>query len=1019
MRTFLHKTKHLACLIMLLVSSIGFAQAVILDQDFSTISGTGGNDGIWSGSAASNTQINFDGFEFTRGFKGDSCLKLGTGSALGNLKTPELTGLNGAATLTFRAGAWNSNNEKTQLKVRIEGGGSLSVTGVTLVKGAFSLYTVEISAGTTNSKIVFEGEQAANSRFFIDDIKVISQEDVAEGELSQIVNTAVQGVYNQVLNSPIQASNNPISFQVTGLLPNGITLVDNVFQGTPMQVGVFPVSVIVTNAVGVSEAVIMTVEIVKAIQLTEGLVDKVFPLGTLPFPLLEKTSANLNISYSSSAEDIVRISGNVLHMDGVGTATITAVQAGNENYEPYTTTFVVLVNEITNPGGDQCGFETFDGASFVSNTYGSGSFNGENGYIWNYVDLRNDALYQIDGKGAIMKAGSSLTTQLVNGIGDFSVKTRKAYSSSAPRKLELWINGTLKEIFEPVFEGGVDATVVVFQVTGINIADDVTLEIKSLGAQIALDDIIWTCYIAGESEETIWDGTNWSNGIPAANKKVIIDADFVSTTDLIAKSIQINPAKNLTLSSNHVLTVGDIDNRGSFIINDKAAVIQTATAINTGVVQVRKNSLPLKRLDYILWGSPVSGQNLYNFSPQTIEGRFYSYDTALNQFSTTGIHAATVFEGAKAFGVRAPNNFTEQPQIFEAAFEGVLNNGNYTIPVSAVGSGFNLIGNPYPSTIHADLFLAQNTNLSGAVYLYTNTNAFNEQTQNYAANNFAVYNTTGSVAADNSVQIPTAQLSVAQGFIVEALASSEVLFTNDMRVDSGAPFFNRNEPELEKHRIWMELKSPENSKNQTLVGYIEGATNQKDRMFDAVQLDQNTNSITSLLNDESLAIQGKSLPFSVDDEIALRFTAVSAGVFSLKIAAKDGLFAVDQKVYLKDALANTTVELTIADYVFTSAIGRFDNRFSLVFKEPNLSIDDMHSNSDIVVFQNNQILVVETGKALLNNIEIFDLNGRAIYHGKELNQTRFEFPYAAYSKGIYFIVIQSKSGQKMTKKLIF
>ena len=150
------------------------AQTTIFSATFDDVNGTGGNDGLWSGSIATGTiptSYGTAGWAFAAAGGGKNCIKAGTGNSQGSVTTPALSDLSGNATLTFRAGAWNSNNEKVVLNVAITGGGTLDIATVTLVKGAFTEYTVAITGGTATSKLVFSGN-GGNSRFFIDDIVV-------------------------------------------------------------------------------------------------------------------------------------------------------------------------------------------------------------------------------------------------------------------------------------------------------------------------------------------------------------------------------------------------------------------------------------------------------------------------------------------------------------------------------------------------------------------------------------------------------------------------------------------------------------------------------------------------------------------------------------------------------------------------------------------------------------------------------------------------------------------------------
>jgi hypothetical protein len=144
---------------------------LFLNESFDHLDGTGGNDGGWSGSIAANALNSFGDWVLEKAYSGNNCVKLGTASIQGSITTPEL-GLNGDAPITFRAGAWSATNEQTELLLEITGGGSLSVSSVEMLKGAFSSYSVNIIGGTATTKITFKGKQDANSRFFLDEVKV-------------------------------------------------------------------------------------------------------------------------------------------------------------------------------------------------------------------------------------------------------------------------------------------------------------------------------------------------------------------------------------------------------------------------------------------------------------------------------------------------------------------------------------------------------------------------------------------------------------------------------------------------------------------------------------------------------------------------------------------------------------------------------------------------------------------------------------------------------------------------------
>jgi len=148
-------------------------QIIILEENFDWANGTGGNDGVWSNiQTTSSIGNNLNSWGVTTGNAANKSLRLGSGNSKGSLKTPVLSGLNGDATLTFRAGAWDGSSEQTTLILNIEGGGTLSQSSVTMVKGSFTFYTINITNATPTTRISFEGKNNSNSRFFIDDIKI-------------------------------------------------------------------------------------------------------------------------------------------------------------------------------------------------------------------------------------------------------------------------------------------------------------------------------------------------------------------------------------------------------------------------------------------------------------------------------------------------------------------------------------------------------------------------------------------------------------------------------------------------------------------------------------------------------------------------------------------------------------------------------------------------------------------------------------------------------------------------------
>lgn len=144
----------------------------ILYASFDDNVGTGGNDGLWSDNIALADIILYEGWSHVKGFGAKQCIKLGSGSDKGSVTTPPLSSLNGKATLTFKAAAWNNDNEQTELILSLNGGGNLSNSSVTMAKGAWQTYEITIINGTPTTQLTFAGKNKSNSRFFLDEVKI-------------------------------------------------------------------------------------------------------------------------------------------------------------------------------------------------------------------------------------------------------------------------------------------------------------------------------------------------------------------------------------------------------------------------------------------------------------------------------------------------------------------------------------------------------------------------------------------------------------------------------------------------------------------------------------------------------------------------------------------------------------------------------------------------------------------------------------------------------------------------------
>jgi hypothetical protein len=512
---------------------------------------------------------------------------------------------------------------------------------------------------------------------------------------------------------------------------------------------------------------------------------------------------------------------------------------------------------------------------------------------------------------------------------------------------------------------------------------------------------------------TTWTDNNWTNGEPNENSNVVILEDYTSIANLNYCSLRVAPNANVIISSGDTITSNGIliiENGGSLTLQNEANLIQLSTVENIGSIIVKKQTSPLMRLDYVMWSSPVEAQLLQNFSPLTLTNRFYSYDPTINLYTVVPNLNTTTFDSSKAYLIRMPNNHPITPLFYEGIFEGKPKNGNISIPV--VENTYNAIGNPYPSSINANQFILDN-NLQEPLYFWRKTNNSNHDS-------YATYTNAGGVGgiANNEggaplFITPNEYIASGQGFIVKA-NSSNLIFTNAMRIATEETVFLRNNSEI--NRIWLNLNNADEFICQTMIAYMENATSGIDISIDGKYITGRGTALTSLIEGEEFAIQGRGLPFDNNDVVPLGFKTQFTGNHTISLNQYDGLFNSNQTVFLKDNLQNSLTDLKLGSHTFSSEIGQFNSRFEIVYQVV-LGIDETYSNSIVFAYSTNNQLFINSENATLSKVEVFDIQGRKLFSKKNLQTNEMNLKINKLNQ-LLILKITLENGNVVTKKVI-
>ncbi len=388
-------------------------------------------------------------------------------------------------------------------------------------------------------------------------------------------------------------------------------------------------------------------------------------------------------------------------------------------------------------------------------------------------------------------------------------------------------------------------------------------------------------------------------------------------------------------------------------------------------------------------------------------------------------------------------------------FAGKPNNGTITTPIAA--GNLNLCGNPYPSALDADAFIAANSgSIAGTLYFWEhyNTNSSHnllDYQGGYAARNLVggtpPVSPTGVSGSGSSSRIPSRFIPVGQGFLVYGSGTGgTITFNNNQRAfvkeneaTSNVMFrqsnayvsiidkqFDNHEDRVTETDVFSKIRLGFNSVNnyhrQILLGFMnQFATDGFDTGYDASQLDSQPNDLYFSIPGRNLVIQGvgafdasKILPLSVKNGLA--------GNVQFTLDAVEHLDS-NQSIYIHDNLTDEYHDIRNGHFEINLPIGTFDSRFSLRFSSSSLGVNDLDLNQGVLVSFTNDDNTININNnltdAAIKSVELYNTLGQSIrsWNIEDTNQTKIQIPVTSISTGAYIVKLQTTKGD-LSKKII-
>jgi len=484
--------------------------------------------------------------------------------------------------------------------------------------------------------------------------------------------------------------------------------------------------------------------------------------------------------------------------------------------------------------------------------------------------------------------------------------------------------------------------------------------------------------------------------------------ELVVNAATTVKSITVNAGGKLTLNSGIALSAANLYLKST--ATDGTATFKdlggTLTLTNPATVE---QYLTTGRNWYI--SSPVSTATSNVFAATALNPLYYYVETVPNDWTSKIENTSTALTVGKGY---VANINSDRVVTFTG---GTLNTGVQSISGLTSGgssyTGYNLVGNPYPSYLKWDN--ATKTNVSTSIwYRSKSTGAWLWQTYNVAG-------------AGQGVNGGTNLIPPMQAFWVKVAAGQT----------GSIGFVNNDRDHLDQSNATNRLKAPSEAEDtrkvlrlvvsngvnadEALIYADANALNTYD-MYDSNKMFGNSAAVPEIftvLGTEELAINGFNT-LADNQQLALGFKTTAANTFSIR-ASEVKNFATDTKVILIDNVLSTEADLTAGTaYSFSSDVVNDATRFNLIFRTSGVAtgVDADLNASNVIVFKdaNGKINIQHDGlTANQGLITVYNALGqRLISTATTANRTMIS---QSFDAGVYFVTL-NVAGRNTTNKVI-
>ena len=437
----------------------------------------------------------------------------------------------------------------------------------------------------------------------------------------------------------------------------------------------------------------------------------------------------------------------------------------------------------------------------------------------------------------------------------------------------------------------------------------------------------------------------------------------------------------------------------------RGEIFITGGGVSSEYLSVGLSNIKSNGLDWTLSGAP----SMFGYTETLNSGDLNTRWEAITNANTTSLIAGKgyrVFVRGDRSDAGVLDNSVSTQSAVTIISSGTVNAGTITLPATNNGStsddGWNLVGNPYPSTIDWNAASGwTKTNVFGTIYIYNPS-----------------INTYGSWDGGTATNSVTQYISSGQAFFVRTNGTPTLTCTEAVKTSTTGAAIFKTDPE---NTLRISLAKDATNSDETVIRFMEGKQNEFSDNDDVRKMINPEVNISSNFGLDQYA----SVNYLAPKDLKNKVVPISAwvdvnGSYQLKFKGVESFIATPY-VMLKDKYLNKWVDLrTNAFYQFditNDKQSKDDNRFEVIFTDKSSGLNESNAllNAQLSVYPNpaTDVLNVSlTNGTAIENVSVYNVSGMLVNNIK-LNGTQIDI--SQLNNGVYMVEVKTANGNYQTK----